>query len=83
MIVLWCMEAMHNHMHCHVMVSGCFVDQDAILTAHVREHGEGCWAEVASRLGGRTGIQCLQRWTVVLNPDIKRGAWSSEEVSDE
>jgi len=60
---------------------GCMgIVQDAVLAAHVQERGEGGWAEVAARLGGRTGIQCHKRWNEVLNPGIKRSAWSAEEV---
>ena len=45
------------------------------------EHGAGDWKSIGRLLGGRTGVQCFTRWTKTLNPDIRRDAWTAEEVS--
>jgi hypothetical protein len=40
------------------------------------------WARIATiLLPGRTGFQCQIRWDKTLNPDIKAGTWTAEEVS--
>ena len=40
------------------------------------------WADIASALlPGRTGPQCKQRWERTLDPNIKSGKWTKEEVS--
>jgi len=45
----------------------------------VEHYGERNWQQVANCLEGRTGQQCLHRWTKTLNPKIKRGRWTEEE----
>lgn len=37
------------------------------------------WSVVASRLPGRIGKQCRERWFNHLDPSIKKGEWSPEE----
>jgi hypothetical protein len=37
------------------------------------------WSAVADRIGGRTSKQCRERWFNHLDPNIKRGDYSSEE----
>jgi hypothetical protein len=37
------------------------------------------WSTVASFLPGRLGRQCRDHWFSVLDPEIKRTAWSLEE----
>ncbi|CAM9181588.1 unnamed protein product, partial [Choristocarpus tenellus] len=51
----------------------------------VRECVELCgaqkvkWSLVASRLPGRIGKQCRERWFNHLDPSIKKGEWTSDE----
>jgi myb proto-oncogene protein len=35
--------------------------------------------QIASVMPGRTGQQCLHRWTKNLNPNIRKGKWLPEE----
>ena len=35
--------------------------------------------KVADIVGGRTSIQCLHRWTKILQPGLVKGAWTKEE----
>lgn len=37
------------------------------------------WVKISSMLPGRTNQQVKQRWSYVLNKDIKNGSWSEEE----
>lgn len=37
------------------------------------------WKLIASYLDGKTEVQCLHRWTKVLNPDVTKGPWTQEE----
>ncbi|KAL7538510.1 hypothetical protein ACHAWF_006113 [Thalassiosira exigua] len=42
----------------------------------VRGHG---WSAIASRLPGRSGKQCRERWKNHLAPGARKGGWSVEE----
>ncbi|XP_065175672.1 myb protein-like [Sycon ciliatum] len=37
------------------------------------------WRTIALTLGTRSEVQCQQRWTKVLSPDLVKGAWTKEE----
>lgn len=54
-------------------------EEDAVLTNWVHHHGEKGWTKVASRLPGRIGKQCRERWVNCLKPNIKRTEWTEEE----
>ena len=43
------------------------------------ELGAQRWSLIASRLPGRIGKQCRERWTNHLDPHLKKSGWSSEE----
>jgi hypothetical protein len=36
------------------------------------------WKKVAAHLPGRSEVQCLHRWSKVLNPDIVKTPWTKE-----
>jgi len=54
-------------------------EEDEILGEAVRVHGGKNWKKIAMCLPGRTGIQCLHRWKKVLNPDLVKGPWNTNE----
>ncbi|KAH9260306.1 hypothetical protein BASA81_001476 [Batrachochytrium salamandrivorans] len=55
-------------------------EQDDALRAAVEKHGAKQWKSIAQEIpGGRTHIQCLQRWSKVLKPGLVKGAWTEEE----
>ena len=57
------------------------LSQDAALTRGVAQYGAGSWTEIAAALlPGRTGLKCQHRWEHTLNPAIKKGKWSAQEV---
>jgi len=62
-------------------------EEDEILVQVINDKGPKKWKEIAielnKRLGNlkvfRQGKQCRERWINHLDPQINRGAWSSEE----
>lgn len=54
--------------------------EDAILVEYVLKHGEGNWNAVQKHTGlARCGKSCRLRWANHLRPDLKKGAFSTEE----
>lgn len=53
--------------------------EDEALTALVALHGIKCWSLIASKLPGRIGKQCRERWFNHLDPNIKKDAWTAED----
>lgn len=45
------------------------------VVANIKPVGD--W--LATRIGGRTGKQCRERYFNILNPSVKRGDWTQEE----
>lgn len=52
--------------------------EDAALKSLVDQYGER-WDSIGRLLKDRTDLQCQQRWTKVLNPDLIKGPWTKEE----
>eukprot|EP01041_Mallomonas_annulata_P001374 gene1374-2648_t len=55
------------------------LNEDEILRDAVARHGGKNWRHIASYLEGKTEVQCLHRWTKVLNPSLTKGPWTQEE----
>jgi hypothetical protein len=53
--------------------------EDEALTTLVAVHGIKCWSLIASKLPGRIGKQCRERWFNHLDPSIKKDAWTAED----
>ncbi|XP_027342348.1 transcription factor GAMYB-like [Abrus precatorius] len=54
--------------------------EDAILVEYVKKYGEGNWNAVLTKSGlARCGKSCRLRWANHLRPDLKKGAFTSEE----
>jgi myb proto-oncogene protein len=53
-------------------------NEDNLLKQLVEQHGEK-WDLISKQLPERTDIQCQQRWTKVVNPDLIKGPWTKEE----
>ena len=56
-----------------------YIHQDAILIEAVKKHDGKNWKQIASNLPGKTEVQCLHRWSKVLNPELTKGPWSEED----
>ncbi|GAB2277809.1 hypothetical protein Dimus_012513 [Dionaea muscipula] len=54
-------------------------EEDRNLIKLVEQYGVRKWAQIASKLDGRAGKQCRERWNNHLRPDIKKDSWSEEE----
>ncbi|KAL7083791.1 hypothetical protein ACP275_14G184200 [Erythranthe tilingii] len=54
--------------------------EDSILVDYVKRHGEGNWNAVQKHSGlSRCGKSCRLRWANHLRPNLKKGAFTSEE----
>lgn len=53
--------------------------EDDLLREAVDEFGGKNWKKIASKLRGRTDVQCLHRWQKVLKPGLVKGPWTPEE----
>ena len=54
-------------------------EEDEQLMSALKIYGTQNWQAVAQTMDGRSGQQCLHRYEKAINPQIKRGRWSSEE----
>lgn len=54
-------------------------EDDAKLTAAVKELGTSDWRAVASRIEGRNPRQCRERWNNYVNPEVKKDPWTDDE----
>eukprot|EP00871_Galdieria_phlegrea_P004198 jgi/Galph1/477/GphlegSOOS_G5249.1 len=54
-------------------------EEDERLTRAVETLGERQWSTVAKFVGGRTDLQCRERYTDILKPSLRRQPWTDEE----
>ena len=54
-------------------------EEDEKLRQAVKEFGGKNWKRIASKLSGRSDVQCLHRWQKVLRPGLIKGPWTPEE----
>lgn len=53
-------------------------EEDQILREAVgRQNGKN-WKLISKYVEGKTEVQCLHRWTKVLNPELTKGPWTQE-----
>merc|ERR1719281_2192530 len=54
--------------------------EDASLLRLVEQHKPNFnWKNIAEKIEGRNPKQCRERWTLNLDPTIRRGPWTAEE----
>ena len=53
--------------------------EDELLRRAVEDFKGKNWKKIASRLNGRSDVQCLHRWQKVLRPGLIKGPWTPEE----
>ena len=53
--------------------------EDAKLFDWVKRQGPTKWTLCSEIIPGRSGKQCREHWNNSLNPDVKKGSWTSEE----
>ena len=61
------------------LVKGPWTDAEDNTIRNCIKNGVTKWSEIASRIPGRIGKQCRERWFNHLDPNIKKGSWSEEE----
>jgi len=54
-------------------------EEDDNLIIAVNKLGTKNWKKVSSLVQGRTPIQCLHRWTKILQPGLIKGPWTIDE----
>jgi transcriptional activator Myb len=52
--------------------------EDSLLKSMVEQYGEK-WDLISKQIPDRSDVQCQQRWTKVVNPDLIKGPWTKEE----
>ncbi|XP_068624156.1 myb protein [Battus philenor] len=53
-------------------------EEDKRLKMYVRMYNEN-WEVIAAQFTDRSDVQCQQRWTKVVNPELVKGPWTKEE----
>jgi hypothetical protein len=53
--------------------------EDQAITEWVTSHDPVEWTKLARTLPGRTGKQCRDRWTNMLDPKVYKGEWTETE----
>lgn len=51
--------------------------QDKRLKNYVKMYKEN-WERIAAEFADRSDVQCQQRWTKVVNPELVKGPWTKE-----
>lgn len=52
-------------------------NEDNLLKTLVEQYGEK-WDMISAEIKDRSDIQCQQRWTKVVNPELIKGPWTKE-----
>lgn len=74
-------KASYNVFLCFMELSYIFfVQQDAILKEAVQQNNGKNWRDISLKLEGKSEVQCLHRWSKVLNPDLTKGPWTEEVI---
>jgi hypothetical protein len=55
------------------------LEEDDLLTRLVEKYGLKNWKKISQYTHGRSSIQCLHRWTKILQPGLTKGPWTIEE----
>ncbi|XP_050683520.1 transcriptional activator Myb isoform X2 [Leptidea sinapis] len=53
-------------------------EEDELLRMYVQKYGEN-WDVISSHFRERSDMQCQQRWTKVVDPELVKGPWTKEE----
>lgn len=62
------------------LIKGPWTDEeDELLRTYVPLEAKNNWVAVAEHVPGRTAKQCRERWSLSLDPNIRKDPWTSEE----
>lgn len=68
---------MHSNQSQFSLFNNTFVFQDKRLKMYVKMYSEN-WELIAAQFSDRSDVQCQQRWTKVVNPELVKGPWTKE-----
>ena len=54
-------------------------EEDVLLSSLVKTYNYKNWKLISQHIKGRTAIQCLHRWTKILQPGLVKGPWTAQE----
>lgn len=54
-------------------------EEDELLSSLVKTYNYKNWKLISQHIRGRTAIQCLHRWTKILQPGLVKGPWTAQE----
>ena len=54
-------------------------EEDELLSSLVKTFNYKNWKNISQNIPGRTAIQCLHRWTKILQPGLVKGPWTAQE----
>lgn len=54
-------------------------EEDAKLTELIEEFGSKNWKKISDYMVSRNPVQCLHRWSKILQPGLVKGPWTVEE----
>jgi len=54
-------------------------EEDEMLKSAIEKFGAKNWRNISNYVDGRTPIQCLHRWSKILQPGLIKGPWTVEE----
>ncbi|CAK9005287.1 Myb-related protein A (A-Myb) (Myb-like protein 1), partial [Durusdinium trenchii] len=74
-----CSQRWHKALDPNIIKGKWTKAEDALLTSLVEKYGRR-WKLVSNFVAGRTGKQCRDRYISRLNPNLRTGKWSDEEV---
>mmetsp|Transcript_2996 Transcript_2996/g.4281 ORF Transcript_2996/g.4281 Transcript_2996/m.4281 type:complete len:685 (-) Transcript_2996:352-2406(-) len=74
-----CSTFCHRCRHCiSVLLPPRYSEEDAIIVSCMKQ-GITKWSKIAEQVPGRIGKQCRERWFNHLDPNLKKGRWTTEE----
>ena len=53
-------------------------EEDQLIREYVMDYGARNWTRIASRIPGRHGKQCRERWFNHLDPNINKANWCKD-----
>lgn len=62
------------------LVKGPWTKEEDDTIIRCRKQGITKWSEIAKQVPGRIGKQCRERWFNHLDPSIRKGEWTEEEM---
>ncbi|KAG7389408.1 hypothetical protein PHYBOEH_007518 [Phytophthora boehmeriae] len=76
-----CEQQMLNHRKERKPVCKWTEKEDLMMIKLVQKYGTRHWTIIGTKLPGRNGKQCRERWHNQLDPAIRKEPWSAEEES--